>query len=513
MKKAILFESFLALLLAAGCSEADLNKINPNRVTFDTYFNNAEELTAGVNAVYAITQSASLVNRQWYYTHDLRGDEMTSGGGQLEAAKNQILIGVNDPGNATTGDVWRGWYRTIHRANVVIEKGALVQGIAPALRDRIVGEARFLRAWAYYELASLWGAVPVYTAFVASSDGSAPKSPQADVYKVAIDDLNIAQHVLPASYTGNDLGRATGGAAQTLLARVYLQMGQYELAKTELEKVVNSGQYSLVANYLDLTNEEGEFNAESIFEVMFAPSGGNTNWGSDGDGRNVNEEGLRSQEYSALTWRNVIPSDKLLNSYESVELGDAKTDPRFAMSFWTEGDQFNNGADVLTDNMVQGNTSLVNGVVKKVSWKKYSKMYKSNSTNQNSGINMRIMRYADVLLMLAECENELGNPGNAVDLVNRVRARPSVLMPPLPTANFPVETQAQLRKAIQHERMVELAGEQVRNFDILRWRKYGKLEEEPLSYFIQNRHEFLPIPQQEIDNNPNMGQSDQNPGY
>ncbi len=505
--------SFLTLIAVTGCNEEDLNKINPNGVTFETYFNNAGELTAGVNAVYALVQATGLVNRQWYFTHDLRSDEMASGGGQLETAKNQILIGVGDPANSTSGDVWKGWYRVIHRANVVIEKGTLVEGVDPALRERIVGEASFLRALAYYELATVWGGVPVYTRFVVSPDGSAPKSSQQEVYNVAIRDLEYAQAKLPAGYTGNDRGRATKGAAQTLLARIYLQLGQYDKAKTELEKVVSSGQYALAPNYLDLANEEGEFNSESIFEVVFSPSGGRTNWGADGDGVGGNEDGLRSQEYSAIAWRNVIPSDKLLNSYERKDLGDEKTDPRFAMSFWVTGDSFNNGATKLTDDIVQGNTSVVNGVTTKVSWRKYSIMYKSANAAQYSGINMRLMRYADVLLMLAECENELGNSARAVDLVNQVRARPSVQMPALPTSRFPAGTKAEVLKAIQHERVVELAGEQVRNFDILRWRKHGKLDVEPISYFIKNKHELLPIPQQEIDNNPNMSEADQNPGY
>ncbi len=513
MKKILIYAGLLTFGVALSCNEKDLDKINPNGVTFDTYFNNAAELTAGVNSVYAMTQSNQLVAREWFFTHDLRGDEMATGGGQLEAPRNQILIGVNDPGNSVSGAVWRGWYRTIHRANVVIDKGPLVENMDAALRDRILGEARFLRAWAYYDLATLWGDVPLYTSFVQSTEGAATKTPQAQVYAAVIEDLKFAQNALPASYTGNDRGRATKGAAQTLLARTYLQQGDYQSAKAELDKVVNSGTYSLVDNYLDLTNEEGEFNSESIYEVMYAPSGGAFNWGGDGDGQNIAEETVRSQEYGPTVWRNLIPSNKILNSYEMVSKGDAKNDPRFDMTYWLAGDTYNNGQNVLTDDIVQGNTSLINGEVKKASWQKYSLLYKSASANQTSGINMRVMRYADVLLMLAECENELGNSARAIQLVNQVRARPSVDMPPLPTANWPTGTQAELRRAIQHERFIELAGEQVRNADILRWRKHKKLDSEPISYFIAGKHELLPLPQSEIDNNPKLSSADQNPGY
>ena len=512
MKKTILC-GILMLGIAISCNEDDLNKVNPNGVTFDTYFNNADELTAGVNSIYALVQSNSLVSREWFFTHDLRSDEMASGGGQLETPRNQLLNGVHDTGNGLAASIWRGWYRTIHRANVVLEKGASVENITPAVRDRLLGEARFLRAWAYFELGTFFGGVPLYKEFAKSVDGSLVRATQKEVYDFVIADLKAAEPGLPATYDAKNLGRATKAAAQTLLAKMYLQVGDYASAKTELQKVVDSGLYKIVDNYLDLTNEEGEFNAESIFEVVYAPSGGAYNWGGDSDGSAVQEETVRTQEYSAIGWRNVIPSNKLLNSYERISAGDDKDDPRYTMSYWTEGDTFNNGTSVLTADRVQGNASVVDGKTIKVSWRKYSLLYKIDNGYAQSAINMRIMRYADVLLMLAECENELGNLAAALTLTNQVRARASVAMPPYPTKNYPASNQSEMFDAIVHERMVELAGEQIRNFDIIRWRNNKKQKSEPLPYFIANKHELLPIPQPEIDNSPALEQKDQNPGY
>ena len=513
MKKILIISGLLIMSAITSCDQEDLNKINPNGVTLETYFNNGAELTAGVTSIYALVQSNSLVSREWFFTHDLRSDEMASGGGQLETPRNQLLIGVHDPGNGLVNAIWTGWYRTIHRANVIVNRAPLVKEIEESLRNRLLGEARFLRAWAYYEIGTFFGDAPIYTDFVQTVDGSNARSPQSAVYQVAIDDLIAAQGLLPDSYDANNRGRATKGAAQTLLARVYLQMGNYNAAKTELQKVVDSGLYSLVDDYLDLTNEEGEFNAESIFEVVYAPSGGAYNWGGDSDGQAIQEETVRTQEDSAVGWRNVIPSNKLLNSYERVSKGDAKDDPRYDFSFWLENELFNNGNSVMTPDRVQGNTSIVDGVEQKVSWQKYSVLYKLDEGFATSAINQRIMRYADVLLLLAECENELGNQPRAIDLVNQVRARASVAMPPIPTANIPAGNQNEVRKAVQHERMIELAGEQIRNFDIVRWRKHGKLDQEPISYFLPNRHELLPIPQTELDNNPKLTEGDQNPGY
>lgn len=132
------------------------------------------------------------------------------------------------------------------------------------------------------------------------------------------------------------------------------------------------------------------------------------------------------------------------------------------------------------------------------------------------GNNQRIIRYAEVLLMLAECENELNNPVAAVDYLNQVRDRPGVAMPHYPTAQYPTGTKDQITKAIMHEKTAELGDEEIRNRDILRWRKKGYFTTDPLPYFRAGRDELLPIPQQEIDNNPQLaagGIAKQNPGY
>lgn len=515
MKKILILTGVIGLSTILSCENTDLEKVNPNGVTFETYFTNDNELIAGVNAAYSTLQGFGLGAREWFFTHDLRSDEMASGGGQLETPRNQLLIGVNDQGNGVANSVYTGWFRVIHRSNVVIESSTKTTAtFSTTIKNRVAGEAKFLRALAYYELGTLWGGVPLYTEYVKSVDGAKPRATQQEIYKQVIDDLKAAESALPDTYPASDAGRATKAAAQVLMARTYLQQGDYASAKTELEKVVNSGRYKIVDNYLDLTNEEGEFNAESIFEFVFSPSNGAFNWsGPDGDGNSAQEESIRTQEYSPIGWRNLVPSNKILDSYERTTKGDTKNDPRFNMSFWKTGDSFNNGKDILKDDAVQGNTSKLDGKDLKISWRKYSILYKSNAGFASSGINMRVMRYADVLLMLAECENELGNSAKAITLMNQVRARASVAMPAYPTKNYPCDSKAKVFEALQHERAVELAAEQVRNFDIIRWRKNKKQTSEPITYFAANKHELLPIPQSEIDNNPKIDQKDQNPGY
>ncbi|MGA0560183.1 RagB/SusD family nutrient uptake outer membrane protein [Larkinella sp. VNQ87] len=510
MKNKLLLSGVLFLGLVVGCQESDLDKLNPNGVTIDTFYKNGAELSSAVNAIYALAKSNPLVSREWFFVHDLRSDDVAAGGGQLETPRNQLLLGSHDTGNSVMSSVWTGFYRLIHRANSTIDLSDKVADIPAETKNRLLAEARFLRAWAYFDLVTMWGNIPLYKNYVTSVEGSLPRSPENEVYDFIIADLKTAQEALPATYDANNLGRATKGAAQMLLARVYLQRADYANAKTELQKIITSGTYALVDEYSDNFLEETEFNKESIWEINFLPSGGNYNWDGDGNGATAGTETVRTQEYSAIGWRNVIPSNSLLNEFEKTATG---RDPRFAKSFYVTGDKYNNGNNTLTDAAQNGNSSVVDGQTLKVSWRKFSLMYKTDQSYQTGGINQRIMRYAETLLSMAEVENELGNTAEAVKYLNQVRARKSVNMPPYPTAAFPVTTKDQVFAAIVHERRVELSGEQVRNRDLLRWRKAGKLRTEPFTYFQKNKHELLPIPQQEVDNNPKIEPTDQNPGY
>ncbi|GAB3890689.1 RagB/SusD family nutrient uptake outer membrane protein [Larkinella knui] len=500
----------LFLGLMVGCQESDLDKLNPNGVTVDNFYKNGAELSSAVNAVYAMAKANTLTSREWFFLLDLRSDDVAAGGGQLETPRNQLLLGSHTTDNGVASAVWQGFYRLIHRANATIDLSTKVADLSAADKARLLAETRFLRAWSYFDLVTLWGGVPLYKSYVTSVEGALPRATEKEVYDFIIADLKAAQEALPATYDANNLGRATKGAAQMLLARVYLQQADYASAKTELQKIITSGTYSLVDEYSDNFTEENEFNKESIFEINFFPAGGNYNWDADGNGATAGTETVRTQEYSAIGWRNIIPSNSLLNEFEKTATG---TDPRFAKSFYVTGDKYNLDKSVLTDAAQNGNSSVVDGKTMKVSWRKFSLMYKTDQSFLTGGINQRIMRYAETLLAMAEVENEIGSPAEAVKYLNMVRARKSVAMPAYPTAAFPVSTKDQVFTAIVHERRVELSGEQVRFRDILRWRKANKLKAEPFSYFQKNKHELLPIPQQEVDNNPKIEPTNQNPGY
>ncbi|MEO7960423.1 MAG: RagB/SusD family nutrient uptake outer membrane protein [Ginsengibacter sp.] len=490
-----------------------LNVLDENNPTSESYFKTAVELQNGVNAIYSTLRSGELVGREWFFTHDMRGGETNAGGAQLEAPRAELLKQPSPaPSNSVMTNVWTGSYQMINRANLVIGKAPEVTDNA-TLRDRLVGEAKFLRGWAYFELVSQWGDIPLYTETVTSATGFQGKSPAADVYALIISDLTDAVAKLPTSYGGSDNGRATQYAAYMLLGKVQMQKGDYDAAKAALLNVY--GKFSLV-NYQwnfdgDIKDDQGntiitghEFNAESIFEIVFVDKGDNNfNWGYNGEGSTSPLSTVRNQEYG-ITWGNVIPSDRLLNEFEA-------NDPRYKFTIYEEGDNIltapnavNNIVDVpaltppikLTPALMNIATSIKSGVTIKRFFRKYNIYEYVRSGFHPGGINQRIFRYADLLLMLAECEAEAGTPAQAASYINEVRSRTGVNMPPVVLAS-----KNDALKAVMHERAVELSAEEVASIDILRWRKKGyfpSIMTDP----VQGQVDLFPIPSSETSTNP-----------
>jgi hypothetical protein len=506
MKSKYILTILLLIVGIVSCDEEKLDPINPNQVGIETFYRTGPQLEAAVNAIYAGLQANNLYNREYFFLHDLLSDDCASGGPQLETPRAQILNHVFDASNPLVYANWRGWFRIAHRANLVLDNADNAEEeITENLRNRLLGEAYFLRALAYYELVTLWGPVPMLTTVATTPDGF-PRTSEEEVYSLIFSDLQEAISRLPlkSEYSGNNVGRATQGAAHALAAKTRMFRAEFSEAKPHLEAIINSGQYSLVPRYLDNFEEENENNSESVWEVQFTEEYGDAGgWNADGSG--IAEVTFRGQEYGPKAWRNVVPSASLVNEFETVANGAEKDDPRGVYSFYRIGDLYNNGQSVLTADKVQGDTN-------RPSWRKYQMIYKRENEDTRSGINFRVIRYADVLLMMAEVENETNGPTAALPYINQVRARADVDMPPYPTAQYPTGTPEEMRIAIMHERRVELGGEQVRTRDIRRWRRQGVLPSEPINNW-NSRFERLPLPQPEIDNNSALTGSDQNAGY
>ena len=478
-----------------------LDVIDQNNPTTISYFKTAAEMRNGVNAIYSTLRSGNLVGREWFFTHDMRGGETAPGGAQLEAPRAELLRQASPaPSNSVMSSVWTGCYQMINRANAIL---SVAPGVTddPTLRDQLIGETKFLRAWAYFELVSQWGEVPLYSQPVTSSSDFKGKSPVDEIYTLIITDLNDDAQALPDK--ASQPGRVTNGSANALLGKVQMQKGDYAAAKEALLKVY--GKYTLRPNFLDNFSGDvrlgstilatgDEFNSESIFEVAFVDKGDNNfNWAYTGEGPTVPVSTVHNQEYG-IVWGNVIPSDRLLNEFEP-------NDPRYKFTIYEEGDKIltKGGTDTgvtMTAADMNVSASIRNGVSKKRVFRKYSILDWTNDGFHPGGINQRLIRYSDVLLMLAECEAEMGTPAKAADYINEVRARPSVNMPPVV-----LSTKDEALKAVMHERSVELAIEAVNSIDILRWRKKGyfpSIMPDPRPGQV----DLFPIPANESATNP-----------
>ncbi|RAV98893.1 RagB/SusD family nutrient uptake outer membrane protein [Pseudochryseolinea flava] len=503
MKRKLILALMATVVFTVSCNEDLLDRDNPNEFTPESFYKNGDQIVGAVNAAYTSMQSLDLFCREYFFLHDMRGDDVVSGGGQLETHRDQLLTGNHDASNGVVMQVWRGWYRLIHQTNQVIENAPkATENVTDELKARVIAEAKFLRALAYFDLVTIWGGVPLMETYAKKIGEDLPRASEDAVYALIISDLENAVANLPvkASYNASNIARANKEAAQNLLARVYMQRGEYNKAEPLLASIIDGGAFNgwKTIPYLDNFREENEFNAESLFEVAFTEAFGGSIWDNTAQGTTA-EVTFRGQEYGPNAWRNLIPSPSLMNEYEKEAKGDDKDDPRYNDSFYFIGDLYNEGTDTLEN----------------WGWKKYQKIYKAPAEDVRSGINMRVMRYTEVLLNMAEVQNALGNDDDAIDYLNEVRSRVGVEMPPYPTANYPVNSSDEVFRAIVHERRVELAGEQIRNRDILRWRKLGKISTvipEPIVY-MDTKHLLAPIPQMEINSNALLTEDDQNPGW
>ncbi|SHJ74179.1 Starch-binding associating with outer membrane [Reichenbachiella agariperforans] len=491
----------MSLLALNACDQDKLELTNPNDLSPETFLVTQAQAQSAVNAVYANLQTRGLYSRGMFFSMDNMSHE-NSGNPQLEADKVQYLNFTFDPSHGLIRAYWESCYRGINKCNYVIDNEEKIRAIVSAdftdaMKDNFIGEAKFMRAYYYFLLGTRFGDIPLVITTPTSGEGT-PKSPVSAVYDQIILDLTDAADKLFAAGDAEN-GRATSGAAYALMGKMELYRGNYGAAKTAFNNIL--GDYSLVADYTDNFLEETEFNAESIFEVSYDIAVGKSDqWNSDASGSGFIASTFRGQEYGWNDWYNAYPSDALVAEFETG-------DPRLSGNFYFNGDAFAGGTVSLP---AYGDPA----VQRTQAWRKYSNYYKDANENQESGINFRVIRYADVLLMMAEIENEVGTAADAIGYLNEVRDRvgmPNYGTAVMDAAGYPVGTKAQIFDAIVHERMVELAGEQVRFPDLVRW---GLAEQELSAFgFEAGKHEVFPIPQQEINFNSSLSNDDQNFGY
>ena len=400
--------------------------------------------------------------------------------------------------NGLTNGMWLDHYTVINRCNIVLEKIKTDQSPLTPESTKITGqaEARFIRAYAYFMMVRYFGGVPLVDSISTDqvSTANIPRSTAAEIYTLIENDLQFAAANLPISWESKYIGRLTRGAANGLLAKVYLTQKKWEMAKSTADLVIRSGQYDLTTPYSTIFGEAGENSKESVFEVQATatPTEG-TRYGV----QYAANQGVRGQNTWNLGNGFNVPSALLEAAYEP-------NDPRKARTILYSG-----GTSVYNEAVPSGlpNPAYNHKVLSNPS---YRARYRNNF---GYWMNVRIIRYADVVLMYAEAANEIGGDANitdALEKLNSVRARArgtnNSILP-----NVNAQDQNSLREAIRHERRIELAMEHERFFDLVRWGIAGPVLRAAGKNFITGRDELIPIPQTQID--ISNGKLTQNPGF
>jgi hypothetical protein len=483
-------------ILIAGCT--DFLQIDPQgdltQASFPTSSSDALQAT---NAVYAAV-------RNWYYNSggypilDIMSDDAYKG-----SNTNDQLTTVGAYDNFTfnsTGDGLDRWWATLYQgirwANVVIEKVPVIP-MDTTLRNRYVGEVRFLRGLFYFDLVRAWGGVPEVTASIpplhlgrATSD---------EIYSLIVSDLQYAEtHLTTKSeLISSDMGRATSGAAEALLAKVYLFQKDFVNAELYALKVIQSNEYSLEPRFIDANGVNGNNGVESIFEVGAL---GVEDY-EGGGAQYANTQGVRGSPNRG--WGFNRPSIDLRKSFEPG-------DPRLKGTIIDLGDTLDGvliigDPDPANDPVIKLNK---NGDTINIQCYNRKVWTPGNDTPTQWSHHRRLIRYADVLLMAAEAMNENGKPADALTYLNQVRKRArggniSVL------PDVTITDKNLLRDKILLERRHELALEGERFWDLVRTGNAATVLG-PLG-FIPGKHEVLPIHQSEID--ISQGSLTQNPNY
>ncbi|RTQ48145.1 RagB/SusD family nutrient uptake outer membrane protein [Hymenobacter gummosus] len=500
------------LLLAAGlftatsCDKDLLEQPNPNAPTTDQFWKTQDDAIKGVFACYSGLQQFACYYRSWHFMAH-RSDESYSQSPFVELANFTRFI-TPDNNFFISSFAWNDYYRTIYRTNQVITRVPAIQ-MDETLRRRLVAEARFVRALSYFDLVYFFGNVPLITVEPVVTT-RAPQATPAQTEAQIIADLQAAIPDLPASYPDTDKGRATKGSAQALLAKVYMQQRRWADASALFTQIISSGQYALVPNYLDNFTDTNENNRESVFEVQFTGTVLEVGQGQDNSASAESHDRPNFFGPPGATFADVQPRRWLLDAYTDSTVSFApgsttrrRIDPRRDISIIHAGNP----------GVFYGRTFAQWGWnPTQQYWRKYLNDRTRTNENFSSGINHRVIRYADVLLMQAEALIEQNQLGAARPLIDQVRAR--VDLAPLSTNT----TQEQLRQQLRLERARELSGEGTRWFDILRWglmdNQAGISEltarDPDFTNFRLGVSKLLPIPQRDIDIDPNMRQ---NPGY
>lgn len=528
------FLFILCTLFMAGCVDLDVEPTD--KYTDGSYWTSEANASAMLNMAYKQMNSSD-----WLFRDERLSDNLYNGYGG-DAVKN-IANGQATSSTVLFNDVWKDIYSGIKTAHTLLGNIDRVN-MDEGRKNRMKAEARFIRAFLFFQATNWYGNVPFFTEDIDEATArTISPTPQAEIVAWIHRELEEIAEILPAKekYAQEDRGRITSGAAVAMNARVALNFNEWEKVVQYTEKLINTdtyGKYSLFPDYQKLFYKENEYNSEIILDIQYVPE--KRTWG--------NLSVYVPFSMPLVQYILACPTQDLVDTYLMKDgskwdesKGDyANRDPRFDMTIVRHGSTIEDKAgNVITVNVDPNDAK--NNTRDKIGRENggqtgyfYRKYYDSNQeawtvgTSWNCNINLITLRYADVLLMYAEAKNELGQMSSEVwdKTIRLIRQRAGFDNTP---AAMDYPGGGDLRQIIRDERRVELAFEGTRIYDIRRWRIAEDVLNEPvrgakfklsggnLEYFTYNDKSFnkdrdylWAIPRQQWVINPNLGQ---NPGY
>lgn len=477
-----------AVVLLSACKKDFLNKQPISQGTAGNYYKTANDAEGGLVGAY---QQAFLNDQYWVWDYttngDARADNCYAGGDNPDNFALDNFTQTPQNGNATRD--WQGLYQDIYAANIVLDYVPKIpaEQFANNRQQEILGEAKFIRALSYFQLVTTYGDVPLVLTTV-DPPSKPTRTAANDVYAQIEKDLTDGEAALPVTFP--NVGHATKGAAQALLAKVYAQEGKYQQCLDYCNKVISSGQYTLVPNFATLF--DGSKNTtESIFEIQHSSASGFTTY---------NVSLYLPAQFGTYSFKKFnLPTNDLVSLYKAQN-----DNVRLAASIYQ--------AAVTPDGMAAGDpipapyTTASATVPFLYKWK-------TNISQFGGGTdNTILLRLADIILLKAEALNQLGQTAEAIPLVNQIRARVHLGV-------ITATAQADVALAILTERRMELAFEGQRWNDLLRYNKQYTInlmkaqvgpDGAALNYPVTENKLLLPVPFNEIQLDGNLSQ---NPGY
>ena len=496
MKK--LFAILFSIGVLFGCSSDVLDLKNPNAITTQTFWQSENDVLSAITATYNRLISDAVGENRAMLIYNGRGDDFFIRNDMQGVYQSSTF--TNTPDNGEVNNLFREPYRLIFRTNQIIENIETVPGLSSEKKAQYIGEAKFLRGLAYFILVSNFGDIPLILSIPKSKDDYFVKqSPQSEVWAQIKNDFKDASESLPLSYSAEYLGRATKGAALAYLGKSHLYTEDWDGVISTLTPLTTAPYtYGLMENFGDNFVKEMENNKESIFEIQFQDmSGGYSNYCAQ-----------MVAPAEVMGWFEAFPTNKIFNAFQAEKTKDGELDPRmYATLVWDyEGAMYYNKPFSDFKTPFPQYTAMIK---KYQNYNQDGESIGSAGNNYNSDNNERWMRYSHVLMMLAEAhtmKNQLDGSSGANYYLIQIRKRAN-----LDENKTVAYNQQQMMEEIRHQCLLEFFRESHRFYDLRRWgllkQELANSDKEGREFYEERKHDYFPIPQNEINANPEIEQN------